>query len=434
MTAAAASALRSIDGANDLTRLGLASLMTLAFEGVPLTPIATHLIEQASSDPDDADALMHLSVVLQLHGLKAEGLAVQACALRMQRLYRQPAARQPALKLLALMAPGDLMTNTPVEFLIERSDVALSTLYLPPDEPLPEALPAHDVLFVAVSESDATRPLLDRMALQLPRWGGRVVNHPEHIVQTSRSLAHLRLQGAPGIVMPCSVRLARATLERLARRELKLPDVLPDGEFPVIVRPVDSHAGHGLVKCDSTPMLQAYLATAGADGFFISRFIDYRSADGMYRKYRVVLVDGVPYPAHMGVSSHWMIHYLNAGMTDSPAKRAEEQTFMTGFDIGFGRRHAAALYAVAERFALEYVVIDCAESADGDLLVFELDPGAVIHAMDPPDVFPYKRPQMERIFRAFRDLLGRHAAPTASASWGGDAAASLEHQPTAAAS
>ncbi len=407
MTTATATETAIADLAGDgQTTLGLARLMTLAFEGVHLLPIASRLIAHASANPEDADALMNLSIVLQLHGLKAEGLAVQACALRIKRLYERPAASDPALKLLALMAPGDLMTNTPLEFLIERSDVALSTLYLIPGEPLPAMLPVHDVLFVAVSESDRTRALLDQISLQLPA-SATVINRPDRIVQTSRTLAHELLLDVPGIVMPGSVRLARADLLRLARGDPGLSEVLPGTAFPVIVRPVDSHAGHGLLRIAAASALDAYLAAASAEEFFVSRFVDYSSADGLYRKYRIVLVDGRPYAGHMGVSSHWMIHYLNAGMADDPAKRAEEQAFMEGFETGFGRRHASALRAVAERFGLEYLVIDCAETADGSLLVFEVDPGAVVHAMDPPDLFPYKGPQMEKIFAAFRDLLGK---------------------------
>jgi hypothetical protein len=39
------------------------------------------------------------------------------------------------------------------------------------------------------------------------------------------------------------------------------------------------------------------------------------------------------------------------------------------------------------------------------LLIFEVDSGAVVHSMDPIAVFPYKQPQMRKIFAAFRELL-----------------------------
>ena len=44
---------------------------------------------------------------------------------------------------------------------------------------------------------------------------------------------------------------------------------------------------------------------------------------GLYRKLRVVFVNGRPFVAHMAVSERWMVHYLNADM-GKPANRAEE--------------------------------------------------------------------------------------------------------------
>ena len=139
--------------------------------------------------------------------------------------------------------------------------------------------------------------------------------------------------------------------------------------------------------------------------FYVARFIDYRAADGLFRKYRIVIIDGQPYACHMALSTKWMVHYLNAGMADSADKRAEEARWMERFDQEFAPRHHQALRGIAERVGLDYLVIDCAETAGGELLLFEVDSGAVVHAMDPVEVFPYKPSQMHRIFTAFRALL-----------------------------
>jgi len=281
-----------------------------------------------------------------------------------------------------------------------------------PGEPIPLDLPPHDVVFIAVSESDPTRALLDQLAAIVPSWNAPVVNQPGRIVRTSRAQAYALLEGVPGIHMPASARATREDLQRLAIGEAHLRELLCDGAFPLIIRPVDSHAGHGLAKVDAPNDVSAYLAATPGEEFFISRFVDYRGADGQFRKYRVVLIDGVPFAGHMGVSAHWMIHYLNAGMAASAPKRAEEEAFMSRFDSDFARRHSAALGSISERFGLDYLVIDCGETVDGELLVFEADPGAVVHSMDPVDLFPYKRPQMQKVFAAFRALLARSAHAT----------------------
>jgi hypothetical protein len=110
----------------------------------------------------------------------------------------------------------------------------------------------------------------------------------------------------------------------------------------------------------------------------------------------------------MAIADHWDIWYLNAGMPQNASKRLEEETFMRTFDVGFARRHAAALSGVAERIGLDYFIVDCAETKNGSLLVFEADNTAIVHDMDPADVFPYKPPQMRKIFDAFVAMIERH--------------------------
>jgi hypothetical protein len=96
-------------------------------------------------------------------------------------------------------------------------------------------------------------------------------------------------------------------------------------------------------------------------------------------------------------------------MSDNAAKRLEEETFMRTFDIGFARRHATALAGLAERIGLDYFTVDCAENKQGELLIFEADNTAVVHNMDSPEVFPYKPPQMRKIFEAFAAMLHSRA-------------------------
>jgi hypothetical protein len=387
---------------------GLAALMTMAFSGIELAPVGAQLIARAQSAPDDANALMDLSTVLQLMGNKDIGLAAQAQALQLQQQYRLPARGcAAAIRLLAVMAPGDLMANTPLEFLLQGSDVTLEMLYIVPGLPFPPLMPEHDLLFVAVCESDQNQALLQQLDILMRSWHRPVCNLPARIGRTSRETAHALLAAAPELCIPISARVDRHALARICRQELGLTEVLEDGSFPVILRPVDSHAGHGLIKIDAPNAIEAYLQTMPEDEFYISRFVDYRSADNLFRKYRVVLIDGRAYAGHMGISDHWMIHYLNAGMTENAEKRAEEERFMTSFDEDFALRHSDAFAAITAHIGLDYLVIDCGETKDGKLLVFELDSGAVVHSMDPVDLFPYKQAQMQKVFKAFREMLSK---------------------------
>jgi hypothetical protein len=93
-------------------------------------------------------------------------------------------------------------------------------------------------------------------------------------------------------------------------------------------------------------------------------------------------------------------------MYEDAGKREEENAFMEHFG-DFALRHRAALDAIYQRTHLDYVCIDCAETQDGRLLIFEVDHTMVVHAMDPEALFPYKQVHMEKVKIAFRNFLFR---------------------------
>lgn len=394
----------------EATPIGVAKLSKMMFDGVDLTPLWRELVGKYIYQRNDAAALMDLAVVEQLFGNQGDGLARQAEALTLCRLYRSPFdAETPAVRLLAFAAAGDIGSNTPLEFLLQGSDVALHTFYVVPGLPLPDTLPAHDLAFVAVGESDDNRPVLDEIDRLIGVWKRPVLNRPDRIAQLSRDRLHALLTSAPGIIMPITLRVDHTKIAAIGAGETRIDEILPGGVFPLIIRPVGSHAGHGLRKLDEAGAVQDYLAGRPEDEFYISRFVDYHSADGLFRKYRIVFIEGRPYASHMAIADQWMIYYLNANMKENAEKRAEEARFMKEFDHDFARRHDAALTAMAERIGLDYFGIDCAETPDGQLLLFEADTAMIVHAMDDPAIFPYKVPQMQKVFGAFRAMLHKRS-------------------------
>jgi hypothetical protein len=386
---------------------GLAALMTLAFRGVDLAPLGRTLLERAGLNPgpSSANALMDVATILHIKGNHAVALSMQEQALNVSQLYQLPAQKPPRIRLLAIYAPGDLNSNTPLEFLTENSDIELNILYLRPGEGLPENIPAHDILFVAIGESEPNLALLHFLEGVVPDWPRPVLNRPDRISRLTRDSASELLHDAPGVAMPISLRMSREVLEAVARGEQAISSIRPGIGFPLIIRPVDSHAGVGLIRADEPATVLEYLRQMPESEFYVSSFIDYSSGDGLFRKYRVVLIEGRPYASHMAISEHWIVHYLSGGMVENAGKRTEESRFMADFDTDFASKHHDALRSINERVGLDYLVIDCAETRDGKLLVFEIDSSAVVHAMDPVEVFPYKKPQMQKVSGAFRTML-----------------------------
>jgi hypothetical protein len=391
-------------------RIGFAKLTTLAFGGTDLRPLRDELIAKVAGGTAGAGDGLDLSLIAQLLGDKQTGIAIQAEVLAFHQLFRSPCLSQkPQLRVLALAAAIDMGGNTPIEFLLEESGIELLTLYVIAGVELPVPLPDHDVAIVIASDSEECRDalrIIDRVA---PRWPRPMLNPPHLVCNLDRDKLHQLLRGIEGLDIPATLGVTRAQLSDVARSSLPFADIAAELQFPVIVRPRGSHAGVGLAKADDCAALDRYLADRPEQEFFVSRFVDYASDDGLFRKYRVVFVDGRPYACHMAIADRWDIWYLNAGMSDSAPKRLEEETFMGTFDIGFGRRHQTALTGIADRIGLDYFTIDCAENKRGDLLVFEADNTAVVHNMDSPVLFPYKPPQMRAIFEAFAAMLHRRA-------------------------
>lgn len=391
--------------------LGMAEIGHRAFRGEDLGSLRAALEARIAADPRDAGAWFDLGLVHEFSFHREEGVACQARALAHQRVFRVPAGSgAEGLRLLMFVARGEIRTNVPVSFLLTDSDVTLDLVFVEPGEPLPDMLPDHDVAMVGVCESEANLPFLGALDAIVPSWPRPVLLATEGIRAMERDRLWRLLDGAPGIAIPPTILLDRDEVGALERANGVLPGIPEQVEFPFLLRPLDSHGGNGLERIDHPSAVAGYLERHPLDrAFFFAPFIDYSGADGLFRKYRVALIDGTPYLCHMAVASQWMLHYVNAGMYEDADKCAAESRAFETFDADFAVRHARAFAALRDRVGLEYITIDCAETAAGELLVFEAGTAMVVHDMDSPELYPYKSPNMRRIFRAFRELLARRA-------------------------
>jgi hypothetical protein len=398
-------------------RIGLVKLTKAAEAGYDLRPLWQHLIAKLLDGTIEPGEGLDLSLIAQLLGDKAAGLAIQQAILASNQLFRSPcAAKPPHLRVLALAAATDMGSNTPIEFLIENSGIELTTLYVMPEIDWPDRLPDHDVAIVIASNSEDCRGALDKIARVTPNLPRPLLNPPELVGNLDRDKLHGLLGGIEGLEIPVTTGATREQLLELSQSTLALTDIHADLVFPIIVRPRGSHAGAGLAKIDDLSGVERYLGERAEEEFFLSRFVDYSGSDGLFRKCRIVFIDGQPYACHLAIAERWDIWYMNAGMSASASKRAEEEAFMQTFDSGFSQRQRAALSALTKRVGLDYFTIDCAETKQGSLLIFEADNTAIVHDMDPPDIFPYKVPQMQKVFAAFAAMLHERAGRSREAA------------------
>jgi hypothetical protein len=372
---------------------GAAELTTSAFQGQSLQALAERVAGHL-----DAAARLHDQALIARLGFQPElSDDLQMQALRRSRLFRVARYKMGRLRVLAVMLPGDLMANTPLDFMLREQDARLDLLYHLPGRPLPAEIPDHDIAIFAAANPDPH--LCAELQTLFDTWPRPAINPPRCIPGLERDALCRNLAGINSICSP--------TARRFSRAELLLGLDFTDGDR--LVRPAGTHAGQGLERISDAAGLTAYLNTTYAESFFVTNFVDYRSPDRKFRKYRVAFIEGRPFLCHMAISHHWMIHYLNADMSEDAGKRAEEAHAMAHFETEFAARHTAAFEALNTAIGLDYHAIDCAETADGRLLVFEADNAAIIHMMDPPDLFPYKPPQMHKVFTAFFNMLERRS-------------------------
>lgn len=319
---------------------------------------------------------------------------MQVKAFQYRKLYRLTDPTTVAIKLLVLSGPGGMENNAPIDFIVQNKNIRLDVLFITLDNDSFTEIPDHDVAFIAIGESTPHLPILEKISQLLTHWPKPYINPIDRLYLCRRDRLPKLLINHPNILIPPCLRISREGLENMAIDQ------------PLTIRPIDTHGGLGLEKIGSREELNLYLSQyQETQAFYVSHYVDYQSKDGKFRKYRIALIDKKPYICHLAISDDWIVKYLAAGMHEDSTKRAEEQWVMEHFAEDFAVLHHDALFTIAEVLDLEYIIIDCAQTADGKLLLFEADGGAWIHATDPPDIFPYKAAIMQKAFDAFEQLL-----------------------------
>jgi len=306
-----------------------------------------------------------------------------------------PAPRPGARSALVLAVAGPWHRNIPLDFIVDPARWTLHRWYVPDTRTERDGfrLPAYDVVIDAIGASDAAQPALAAAQRFAAGQTHAPINDPSDVPGTARAALAQTLRDVAGCMAATSQRVTRAELAAL------------QFAAPQLVRPADAHGGRGLERIAAAADLADYIARVPADVYDVSPFVDYCSADGYYRKYRVMFVGGVPYTYHLAIDTSWMIHYHRAPMDAHPWMRAEERAFLDDPARAVPGWHDR-LPAVAAAFGLDYFGIDCAVLPDGTLFVFEADAAMLVHGFDPD---PSKRAAYRRICAAFDALLAQRA-------------------------
>lgn len=362
----------------------------------------------AALAPERAEIHMRIHTMAQIVGQRELALAHQLSALAITRLFSERGGPPGRPHLLILKAAGDWQANLPTDFIIRPGDWGAVHHYFvdPAAPPSLSDLPACDAVFNAVAEPDLTRSELAAAGRIVAALGQPTLNHPAAVAATGRADIAAKLADLPGCLVPTSLRLAADGASAA------LGAALADGRLrlPLLLRPVGTHAGQGIALVPTKDELELALNSLSETDLYATNFVDYRNADGHYRKYRVIVVDGTPYPFHMAVSKRWLVHYYNAVIDDPRVMDREEERFLADIASVFPRPLQAAFTEMQRRLGLDFFGVDCGLTADGRILLFEVDVGVIVHVMDDPKRHPYKHRYVPRIFDAMREMIDARIA------------------------
>ena len=375
----------------------------VCFELNELEAAIKHFQEAVALNPRDAESINWIGGIRQRMGDVEGAQAAYAEAAQIQPLIKRPAAKFPAdFRVLALYAPFG--GNTPTEYLFKDAVHDTDTLALFAGREYDGELFRQNVQVVVnlISDADQAETLLPLAADLADRLELPIVNHPRKIQSTTRDAVAALLQGIPGCSIPKALRLKAGADCSMAALQAVLPF-----SSSILARPVGTHGGDDFEKIEEVAALSAFLAERPDHDHYLIEYIDYRSSDDCFRKYRFIFVNGQILPYHLAISNDWKVHHVNTDMANQRWMQQEEEAFLNNPETVFGPANYAALQAIQQRIGLEYFGIDCGLDGSGNIVVFEVNASMLVHAKN--EDFPYKTPAVQRIKVAFDAMLRKLA-------------------------
>jgi len=212
------------------------------------------------------------------------------------------------------------------------------------------------------------------------RQFGIPVTNPVDILSNSVRSRMLDLIAGPGIRVPRLVEIDDWDEFALSLGGLSLP---------IIIRPSWGH-GEPMHLIRDRQDLTEDVRTAFKESIAVE-FIDVRSDDDLYRKFRYVMIGSTGIPYHMLAS--YDPNTRVETYVDTPSIRVEEKTYIQRPDP-----HHAQLDAARRRLGFDIVAFDYGLDRDGALVVWEANPVPHLPYSE-NSRFPYKRPMADRVFR-----------------------------------
>jgi len=243
------------------------------------------------------------------------------------------------------------------------------------DQALPRQM-IHGV-FNQISDADSNKISLQKVQDFYKAVPAKVpfFNIPSHVMKTTRDNIYKLLQGIDNLYVPKTVKIQPKCLKDI------YDTIKEEGfKFPVIFRQAGEHGGISTIRVDDeTEQLYAF-ALDGRD-YYLTQFVEY-AEDGLYKKYRLIVVDGKIFLRHVKISSGWMVHHKSQIDNPEELQKISAKRF-------FDNKEAIqkVVKEIYNRLKLDYFGIDCYIDEKMNLLVFEINGSMGVFLQAKGDIF-----------------------------------------------
>jgi len=183
------------------TILGKAHIVRAFYAKGDVAPLWSELHERCQNDHADAGAFMDLSIMLHCMGQRDNARQFQAAALEVSQTFVIKCGSGRGPKVLVFVTAGDFMANTPIEFLLERSEATIILQYVDQATVDLNIKEPFDFGFIGISEYGSTchaeepRTLAEGLAVP----GNKSQGRQYFKVVTRRPARHVQDRPAGGL-------------------------------------------------------------------------------------------------------------------------------------------------------------------------------------------------------------------------------------------
>ncbi len=367
----------------------------------------THFHIALSFNPDLPEA--HQGLASVFHRLHDED---KACFHRKRGFSAQPVSRlsysgqTKAVPLLILASAQE--GNIPWRFLIDRKvfeTTIIAVEYFDNAAPLP----AHALVFNAIGDADLCRDGLKRAQHLLESSHAPIINQPAAVLKTGRVANAMQRQAVPGVISPRMVFFSKPDTDAA-----RVSKVLAQAHihFPFLLRTPGFHGGNYFLPVENRHALHIAMEALPGENLLAIEFLNSQSKDGLFRKYRVMSINGRLYPIHMAISTQWKVHYFSSDMDKSPAYRHEESLFLNDFSTYIGSSALTSLLRISQSIELDFCGMDFGFDSNGNILLYEANATMAINPPSDDAQWDYKRKAIENALKATKNMFSERVTRT----------------------